>query len=230
MCFSAEASFISGIVLTSAGVLTLKKTTSRSQLAFASIPLIFGIQQLTEGFLWIALLHSQYSWLQQPATYIFLVFAQVVWPSWVPFSILLLEKDKARKKILYLMLGIGLVVSVCLLFRLLTETTRSEIIGHHIFYDLSFPASVKRTFGILYFISTVLTPFISSTKRMWALGFTILLSYIITKIFFENYVISVWCFLAAVISVTVYFIIAELNKPLEDSSGKKVIIQPRHII
>ena len=55
MCFSASASFGAGIVLTGIGVASIKKSDTRSKSLFASIPLIFGIQQITEGFLWLAL-------------------------------------------------------------------------------------------------------------------------------------------------------------------------------
>jgi hypothetical protein len=216
MCFSAEASFTAGTVLSVAGALSIKKAGSKQQIAFAAIPLIFGIQQLTEGFLWLALMYPDYANLQQPTTYIFLVFAQVVWPSWVPLSILLIEKDERRKRILYVMLAMGLLVSGYLAYRLLTQEITAKISGHHILYDLGFSAFIVRSFGVLYFISTVITPFFSRIKKMWSLGFTILLSYIISKIFFENYVISVWCFLAAVISISVYWVIFELNKPMAE--------------
>lgn len=54
MCFSAAASFIAGVSLTTIGVVTLKKARNRAEIPFASIPLLFGIQQLIEGTLWLA--------------------------------------------------------------------------------------------------------------------------------------------------------------------------------
>ena len=49
MCFSATASFIAGTTLSVVGVATLRKTEARTELPFAMIPLLFGIQQLIEG-------------------------------------------------------------------------------------------------------------------------------------------------------------------------------------
>ena len=51
MCFSATASFISGTALCAIGVATLKQTKASAEIPFALIPLLFGIQQLTEGAL-----------------------------------------------------------------------------------------------------------------------------------------------------------------------------------
>lgn len=49
MCFSAAASFIAGTTLSAIGVATLRNTKTTSELPFAAIPLLFGLQQLTEG-------------------------------------------------------------------------------------------------------------------------------------------------------------------------------------
>ena len=55
MCFSASASFVASAALLTGGVATLKQTTNNGQIPFASIPLLFGAQQLMEGFLWLSL-------------------------------------------------------------------------------------------------------------------------------------------------------------------------------
>ena len=55
MCFSANASFIAGATISAIGVVTLKKVKAPSQIVFASIPLIFGVQQLSEGVLWLTI-------------------------------------------------------------------------------------------------------------------------------------------------------------------------------
>lgn len=207
MCFSAEASFVAGTALSVIGIETIRKSQTGSQLFFSSIPLIFGAQQIVEGFLWLSFINLNFISLKVLSTYIFLIFAQILWPTWVPFSILLLENEKKRKKILYFFLLIGLTVSIILAHSLLTGNITSEIIGHHISYNLDISYSTILVLSPLYFAATVLPAFFSSSKGMWILGFLILTSYIVTKIFFENYVISVWCFFGAVISIVVYSII-----------------------
>ena len=58
MCFSASASFIAGTTLCAVGAATLKRTEDRSERPFAMIPLLFGIQQLIEGVIWLTFRHD----------------------------------------------------------------------------------------------------------------------------------------------------------------------------
>jgi hypothetical protein len=53
MCFSASASFIAGTSLSVIGVAAIRRTRARTELPFAMIPLLFGIQQLIEGVIWL---------------------------------------------------------------------------------------------------------------------------------------------------------------------------------
>lgn len=215
MCFSASASFVAGAALAVTGIITIQKVKSRSQMLFAAIPLLFSAQQFTEGVVWLSLSNpGNKSWSIIPIT-IFLFFAHVVWPVWVPLSILAMEKNKKNRNILIGMLGAGIIVAsylgICLFFRPVDAMIRD----HHIFYDLRFPSSIRWVTAVLYFIPTVLPPFMSSYKKMVLLGMAVLSSYIVSQIFFEGYVISVWCFFAALISGTVYFItsaIPEMDK------------------
>lgn len=212
MCFSATASFGAGIVLSVIGIAAIRKAETRSQVIFASIPFIFAIQQITEGFLWLALSYPDYASLRWPTTYVFLFIAQVVWPFWVPFSILKLEKENKRKKIGRGLLLIGTMVSLYLAYCLIFYSVEAKIIGLHISYEQDYPAGLSNYGGFLYIIATILPPFISSNRRMWSLGTAILISYIMTTIFYEDYIVSVWCFFASIISIAVLAILYKMEK------------------
>jgi hypothetical protein len=59
MCFSATAIFTSAVCLLSIGGLALAGTKSRLEWPYAMIPVLFGVQQLIEGGIWLELLiHS----------------------------------------------------------------------------------------------------------------------------------------------------------------------------
>ena len=60
MCFSPEASFTGGVIIFSIGVAAVKSVHKPNQLIFAIIPLFFGIQQITEGFLWLSLQNPEF--------------------------------------------------------------------------------------------------------------------------------------------------------------------------
>src|SRR5688500_18586022 len=132
MCFSASASFGASVVLGTVGVITLKKVKAPEQIPFAVIPLMFAVQQLSAGSLWIGLSDPAHAAWRHFPVYIFLIFAQLVWPSWVPFSLLLLERDRVRRKALTFLLIIGLGVSCYLLYCLFVYDVSAEIRSGHI--------------------------------------------------------------------------------------------------
>jgi hypothetical protein len=212
MCFSASASFGAGVILTGIGAVSLKKIQGPSQIPFASIPLLFAVQQISEGILWLALRNDGSESLEKFCTYTFLFFAQVLWPSWVPFAMFKLEPPGKRKIILKILLGIGLLVSLFLGYCLLSYPVEARISERHITYLQDYPIEHKPYLGILYILVTIAPSFISGIRWMSALGIAILISYIISQILYTNYVISVWCFFASVISITVLVILYQLNK------------------
>jgi hypothetical protein len=110
MCFSASASFGASAVLGVIGVATVAKARTVPQRLFASIPLVFAVQQLTEGILWLSLRDTGSDLNQSFFTYTFLVFAMMVWPVLIPLSIRVLETDAKRKRIMNLLLFVGLFV------------------------------------------------------------------------------------------------------------------------
>lgn len=207
MCFSTTASFASGAILTTIGVASIKKAQDKRHILFASIPFIFAIQQFSEGFVWLSLLHStNYLW-QQLATNSFLLFALVIWPAWVPISMFLIEKIHTRKIILGIFSGLGILFSILSGIYLIIYDSEAQITSYHIHYELHIPFGAKIMICILYLIPTVISNFISSTKGVALMGVFVLLSYLISRLFFDDYVISVWCFFSALISMTIYFIL-----------------------
>ena len=229
MCFSATASFGAGAVLGVTGIVAVAKAKSNPQRLFATIPLIFAVQQLTEGILWLSLTDPGLASSQSILTYIYLVFAMAVWPLWVPLTIRLLEKDAGRKRIMNVLVGIGVLVSVCVVLvlsvypvQVMTPACLScpfsstSSINQHLHYQFTFPPVPKGligTFTALYILATIITPFISRIKKMKWLGIVFLLSYLFAVILYNGFVISVWCFFAALLSFVVLWIILSLRKP-----------------
>lgn len=211
MCFSATASFTSGAILSTIGVISIKKAKEPSDIPFASIPLIFAIQQICEGFLWLALTNPDYAFLEDFSTYTFLVFAQVIWPFWVPFSIFKFNKYKNSnfwKYISIALIGLGAFVSLALLYHLIYYPVNGEVLGSHINYNQDYPEKYRVLGGFLYVIVTIVPIFLHRNIRMTILGLAILLSYIITEIFYDQYIVSVWCFFAAILSIIVLWVIS----------------------
>jgi len=216
MCFSAGASFGASALLGVVGAVTITKAKTNPQRLFATIPFVFSVQQLSEGMLWLSLKNPGLEAGQSFFTYTFLVFAMMVWPVWIPFTIRLLEKDERIKRIMSILIGIGVVVFVGIGCILLLYPVHVMASHHHLHYRFDFPPQVKNLiwlFNLLYFIATILAPFISGIKRMKWLGVIFLASHLFAIIFYKGFVVSVWCYFAAILSIVVLWIIAGLRKP-----------------
>lgn len=225
MCFSAEVSFSASAVLAVSGVVAVKKASSAKQLFFAGIPFIFAVQQLAEGVLWVSFTHVEFEKFRQLSTLVFLVFAQVIWPSWVPFSVLMVERNPARKLLLKAFLLIGITLSVYVLYCLCVYPVAAYPDAHHLKYELGFPLANSLLAAVFYFIPTVLSCVVSSAKRMTTLGLVLLGSYLLARLFFREYSLSVWCFFSAIISITVIYVVI-LMRP--DSGGHAD--RPAHVM
>jgi hypothetical protein len=225
MCFSATASFGASAVLGIVGAVAVVKAKTRSQRTFASIPLIFAVQQLSEGLLWLSLKHEALASSQSLLTYTFLFFAMAVWPFWIPFSVWLMERDLKRKNIIKGFVWVGGIVTagvsvILFLYPVKVVTpfcfscpiSDTGVLRHHLHYEFAIPQVVKNlimAFTVLYIAATIITPFLSSIKKMKWLGIVFLLSYLFAVLFYNGFVISVWCFFAAILSFVVLWIIAD---------------------
>ncbi|TSJ40083.1 DUF6629 family protein [Fluviicola chungangensis] len=211
MCFSASASFIAGGTLTIAGIASVSQVRKPIHVVFACIPLFFAIQQFCEGFVWLSLIDADFSRWHEPAKYVFLLFAQVIWPFWVPLSFLVIERNPRRQKILRYFLFAGSACSIMLAYRLLFFSASAQIDGCHISYQMGAFYAIQIT-GILYIAAIVISPFFSSWKNALILAAVNLVSLITTELFYEAWLVSVWCFFAAVQSVWVFLVMREIRK------------------
>jgi hypothetical protein len=87
MCFSATASFSSSVVIGAMGIYSIKSVTHTHQKYLAAIPLLFAVQQFSEGFVWLTLNHELDLKYQDFFTQSFLSFAWIIWPILVPFAL-----------------------------------------------------------------------------------------------------------------------------------------------
>jgi len=212
MCFSAEASFAGGVIITAIGVATVTKVHKSSQLIFASIPLFFGLQQFTEGVLWITLPNPDYVSIQKFSTYLFLIMAEVLWPIMIPLSVIFMEKNQKKKKILRFFLVLGICLSAYYATCLMLFNVNPEIMEYHIQYHTGFPKSLALATFTIYLAVTITPLFVSSIQKTHMLGVLMFLSCAVTAIFFTQYLTSVWCFFAAIISVVIFWILRDSKR------------------
>jgi hypothetical protein len=205
MCFSAGASFAAGVVLLGAGAAALHQARRPSEWPFAGIPLWFSVQQFSEGFLWLALTDPAYAGWEGLSTHVFFLFAQVFWPLWLPFAVWKLEDEPLRRHLLRFVLAAGVLVGVFLVYSMTRFGVEAFIEARHIRYGPRYPMGLPRT--ILYILVVGAPLFISSRRWLPLFGIVILTTLLITLFFYERYLVSVWCFFAAVASVLIWWIV-----------------------
>jgi hypothetical protein len=138
----------------------------------------------------------------------------------MPFSILLLEDRKERKKILRLLLAAGLLLAGYHAYSLIYFRVSIRIGQHHIQYLISQPSWMRAPANVFYGAAGILPVLVSSVRRMWWLGLFLLISYLFAFLYFHPYIVSVWCYYATFISIMVYLGLRHLQKPA-DSCGMK---------
>lgn len=205
MCFSATASFVAGTALSAIGAATIRRVERRSELPLALIPLFFGVQQLVEGVLWLALVRDAPG-LQQAMTYIYSVFSHSFWPIYIPFAVLILESIPWRKRTLRGFQLAGLLVGLFLVFVIITQPVVAEIDGHHIVRHIVYlsPHFYRIPVMVLYLAATCVSAFFSSHPFVRLFGVLALVSFVAAYFFYARALVSVWCFFAAVLSMVIY--------------------------
>ena len=200
MCFSATASFIAGVSLTVLGVATVKKAERKAEVPFAMIPLLFGVQQIIEGMLWLSFRFDA-PLLNMTMTYAFTLFSHVLWPIFVPFSIGLVETVAWRKKVISAFQLIGIAVGLYLLYWIVRFPVTSEVDEHIVYVS---PHFYKVPVMVLYLAATCVGSIFSSHKLINIFGALALLLFMVAYWFYTVAFFSVWCFFAAILSTVIY--------------------------
>ena len=198
MCFSAPASFTSGTILTLSGVYSLRQARQKRVLPFAVIPLLFGIQQLTEGVIWSSFAAPA---LNALATQTYLIFAYSLWPALIPSTFYLLETEKKRKQYLVPFMALGVVLGLYLLWHTLSFPYVAQVVcnsigyfGSHKYFPFVAPVYLTVICG---------SALISSRKLINLLGLAIAATACVAAWFYTYSYVSTWCFFAAILSVLV---------------------------
>lgn len=202
MCFSMTASLTAGAFLAGVGTMTIKAARRKRELPYAAIPLLFAIQQLSEGVVWWTF-ERDASGLRAVMTQFFSFFSHVLWPVYIPVAVWLLEPPGIRRWLITAIAVIGTVVGGYLLYSMVSDPIQARETGEHIEYVAPhFFATV--TMGG-YLLATTCSMLLSSTGMVRLFGAVALLAFVLAYWIYATWFISVWCFFAAILSLVVAF-------------------------
>ncbi|WP_157473872.1 DUF6629 family protein [Flavihumibacter petaseus] len=205
MCFSAGASFAVSASLVAPGYFSISQARNRGMLLFACTPLLFSFHQAAEGMIWLSLTDPDFTSWYKPALYGYSFISQPIWPVWAPLTMWLMEPDEKRKKLISWFLILGIASALYMFYCLISYPIRAVAEHGHIRYYRAFPhLTIMRP---LNFITIAISPFLSTLRYSKLLAAAMLLSLIMTYFFFTSYLISVWCFFAAILSLLVILVV-----------------------
>lgn len=211
MCFSATASFAAGAVLIPLGGAALAQAwkTDRRYLTLAAFPLLFGIQQISEGALWRSLMDPEIPVSHAAAT-IFLFFAYFLWLLLSPLAAFFIEERASLRRIFLGITILGGAYGLSLFLPLVVNADwlRIDLAQGSIVYDtrLIYGTSIPKSALRVAYAVIICLPFLaSSAPRVGVFGMLVTFSVLLAFLFATYAFTSIWCYLAAVLSAYVAF-------------------------
>lgn len=220
MCVSAEASFALTGILVPAGIYCVKSAgqRNRSSLPVAAIPLLFGIQQFFEGIVWIGIGRGDADLTRSTALF-YLFFALAFWLVWIPFSAMFLEPRKKIRSVLGLGALLGMAGGAMLFLPIILNPAALQIsVAHHsIHYEYPDPPALRYAPQIvwhLFYVAAISLPLIfSKEKALVGFSTALVVSAVISHVFFLYAFASIWCFFAACLSLYLCHIFHNWSPP-----------------
>jgi hypothetical protein len=167
---------------------------------FAAVPALFAAQQVAEGMVWLTIGERPPGVVARVAVLVFLGFALVLWPAWVPSALRLPEKDPRRRRILAALSWAGVATSAVAAVLLAAVRPSAHVSHHSIAYDFAWAAPGDNILLLCYLVPTVVPFFVSTLSLARVIGVVLFGSLVVTVVLKRQALTSVWCFFAALLS------------------------------
>jgi len=238
--FFIVANFSLAGMLLVIGVLTLKKVSRPAELVFASLPLLFGLHQFTQGFVWLGLYHMISPTALHIASMLFVFYAQAILPFWVPLAIRLLEPRSPRRQLISALVVVGGLLMAYVAWGLLRQPTQ-VFISHDSLVYLN-PHTRHVWVALIYISTTCGSLILSRSVAIQLFGWLNLLGLLLVYLIANYAFTALWCLYAALVSVVLYLHFIErriaflralrheqthLVSELEEELNKLVVLFPR---
>lgn len=184
------------------GVLTLRKVSRPNEWAFASLPLLFGLHQFDQGFVWLGLFSLLNARALHIAAALFMFYAQAVLPLLVPVAIWLLEKRGAKRNLLAALVVLGALLAGYAAWGLLHTPTQVSIHKGSLVYANA--ATARLWVALVYILTTCGSLILSRSAAIQLFGWMNLAGLLVVYVLAEYSFTALWCLYAALISGVLY--------------------------
>jgi hypothetical protein len=208
--FFVVANFTLAGMLLVIGVLTLKKVSHPTELVFASLPLLFGLHQFIQGFVWLGLYHMVSPRTLHVASMLFVFYAQAILPFLVPLAIWLLEPRGTRRQLIAALLVVGGLLMAYVAWGLLRQPT--EVFVSH--YSLVYfnPHTRHLWVALIYILTTCGSLILSRSIAIQLFGWMNLLGLLLVYWIALYSFTALWCL----------YLIFERDQARGGASGKRI--------
>ena len=204
MCFSPTADFVVGGIVVGVGIDALRHVREPRQILLSSLPLLFGLHQIDEAFVWLGLQGHVSESIERVGVWVYLLFALAALPAIVPVAVFAVERSAGRRKMIAATAALGIAVGVSLAAAVFRGSVNAAIDGHHIAYDVS-ALHQGGDLTALYVIAGCGALVLSSYRDLALLGLLNLVAVPVLIWMTVGGFVSLWCFWAAIVSVIIDF-------------------------
>ncbi|MGU3391356.1 DUF6629 family protein [Sphingomonas sp. M1A8_2b] len=224
MCFSATASFVASGVLATIGVATLRHVREPRALLFASVPLLFAGHQFCEGLVWLAF-HGELGQVTlDRAVLLFMLYALGVLPTLMPVAVALMEPQSRRRIAIVALTVAGTFVCVWNIAGLILFPIRAFVEHSSIAYRNAMTSNMA--VSIVYIMATCGALLLSSHSVVRTYGIVNIIGLTLVHLIKGYAFASVWCFYAAILSITLYWQFHRRKIDFETSNGASTADKP----
>jgi hypothetical protein len=202
VCFSPGADAVVGGIVVVVGVDALRHVREPRQILLASLPLLFGLHQIDEAFVWWGLQGHVSESVERVGVWIYVLFALAALPALVPLAVLGIERSAPRRRLISAFAALGIGVGVALGVALFRGSVDAAIGGRFISYDVS-ALTQGRELTALYVVAACGALIASGYRDLSAFGVLNLLAVPLFMWLTVSGFISLWCFWAAIASVVI---------------------------
>jgi hypothetical protein len=199
VCFSPQADLVGGLVLSGIGFDVARHVhRRRDHLALAALPLLFAAHQLDEVVVWWSLQGHVGADVGRVATWLYLLFAFVLLPVFVPAAVWAIEPPGRRRATITPFIALGAVVSGVLLLSLIQGPVTASLGHYHVSYGTG-PHSGLVVVAA-YVVATCGSLVFSGYRQIAIFGIVNLVAVaILARLTIDGFA-SLWCGWAAVTS------------------------------
>jgi hypothetical protein len=201
MCFSAEADVVAGLVVTAIGVDAFRQVRRPAERPLGALPVLLGAHLLVEAVVWQGVTGDISASTGRDAMWLYLAFALVVLPVFVPLAVRAVEPDARRRRTMGYLAILGATLAGVYLAAMFQAPVDVQIDGNHLAYRLGIDHG-----GLLagvYAVVACAPPMLASERRIAAFGLANLVAVVVLAWVQNSALTSLWCAWAAVTSVAI---------------------------